>query len=112
MDPITTSILMEGGKALLKEIIQKGMEKLARRKKDRLTPEDKQQIEKTTEKMIHAATMDDVRKYSPKYRTISAAAKKRVAFKRSAGRKTAMKSSGKKSASKRATKKSASHKAR
>lgn len=65
MDAIITTILTEGGKSLLKDLIQKGMEKLARRKKARLSAEEKKKIEGQVEKMVRAATDDEVFQYSP-----------------------------------------------
>src|SRR4051812_4767603 len=98
MDPITTTILSEGGKAVLTGTIKACLEKLFRRKKKTITAEDQKQIDKTAEKMIQAATWEDVLRFDPKYQGITAtrphrakggaakkaAPKKRVAFKKAA----------------------------
>ena len=65
MDAIIQKLLEEGGKTLLASGIKACIEKLARRKKKRLTQDDKRGIEATTEKMIQAATLEDVHRYSP-----------------------------------------------
>jgi hypothetical protein len=101
MDPITTTILSEGGKAVLTGTIKACLEKLFRRKKKNITAEEKKQIEKTAEKMIQAATWDDVLRFDPKYQAISgarrrgaakkAAPKRRLAFKKAAPKRVAVK---------------------
>ena len=102
MDPITTTILSTGGKAVLTGAITACLKKLFRRKKT-ITAEEKKQIEKTAEKMIQAATWDDVLRFDPKYHTISrrtgaakkAAPKKRIAFKKAAPKRVTAKKAAK-----------------
>src|SRR2546426_5370769 len=66
MNPITTTIFSEGGKAVLTGTIKACLEKLFRRKKKNITAEEKKQIEKTAEKMIPAATSDGRAALRPK----------------------------------------------
>jgi hypothetical protein len=92
MDPITTTILTTGGSIVVRKCIEMAMEKLLRRKKKNVTPEDKRQIRKTAERMIHAATMDDVRRYDQGYQQLAAAIQrtptKKAAVHKKTGRKT------------------------
>ena len=83
MDPIIQDLLKEGGKTVLATTLTLCMSKLlSRRKKAAVTPQEKKQIEHAAEKMIQAASMEDVRQFSPEYQRITGAAKKGSAAKK------------------------------
>jgi hypothetical protein len=83
MDPIIQDLLKEGGKTVLATTLTLCMTKLLRRrKKEAVTPLEKKQIESAAEKMIQAASMEDVRHFSPAYQRIAGAAKKGSAAKK------------------------------
>ena len=75
----------------MKKCIETAMNKLLRRKRKAVTPEEKKQIEQVAEKMIQAATMDDVRKYDPAYHRLTIAAERVPARKAAACKKAATK---------------------
>jgi hypothetical protein len=102
MDPILQDLLKECGKTVVTTALGACLAKLlSARKKKQLTAAEEAQVQKTAEKMIRAATMDDVRRYSPAYQSVSSAVKKEAA-KRTAQRKAAPKKAAvKKSAAKR-----------
>jgi hypothetical protein len=110
VDLITTTILSEGGKAVLTTTLKACLEKLFKRKKKSISVEEQKQIDKTAEKMIQAATWDDVLRFDTKYQTIThrsgaakkAAPKKRVAFKKAAPKRVSVKkTAGTRSATKK-----------
>ncbi len=82
MDPIITELLKEGGKAAVTTTIGGCIAKmLAAKRKQRLTPEEKAEAEKTAQKMIYAVTNEDIWRFSPTFRRISVSLKKSPAKK-------------------------------
>jgi hypothetical protein len=93
--------------------IETAMDKLLRRKKKTVTPDEKMQIEQVAEKMIRAATMNDVRQYDTAYHRLAAAVKRAPAkYKVAAYKKAAPKKAWgvKKTAAKRVGRKKAAPK--
>ena len=88
MDPIIQELLKEGGKTVLATALTACLTKLLRSRKGKITTQDAEHIEKTADRMIQAATMDDVRLYSPAYHSVSrAVSKKSAAYKKAAPKK-------------------------
>lgn len=83
MDPITT-ILAAGGATILKKSIEKVMDRLFRGRKKTVTTKEKRQIELVAERMIQAATMDDIRRYDPAYHRLTVAVRSAPAKKAAA----------------------------
>jgi hypothetical protein len=70
MDAIITAILSAGGSEVVKKAITVAMDTVLRRKKSKVTASDKKKIEQAAEKMIQAATIADVHRYSPLVRRL------------------------------------------
>jgi hypothetical protein len=92
MDPILQQLLQESGKTVLAAALAGCMAKLLRsKKKKQLTPKEEAQVQKAAEKMIHLATMEDVRRYSPTYQAVSRVMKRGLARKKAAPKRAAAK---------------------
>ena len=68
--PILSTVLQEGGKTLLKEGVEKALRILFKQRKGTIEPEDEKAIQRTTEKMLQAVTMDDVYRFDSKFLAI------------------------------------------
>jgi hypothetical protein len=93
MDPILQQLLQESGKTVLAAALAACMAKLLRskKKKKQLTPKEEAQVQKAAERMIHLATMEDVRRYSPTYQAVSRVMKRGLARKKAAPKRAAAK---------------------
>lgn len=118
MDPILTTILSAIGNTALKKTVEEAITKLFKGKKPNVTQREKQAIADAAQKMVQAATMDDVKAYSPTYLSITSkiapraggATKKSAAKKAPAKKVAAKRAPAKKVAAKKATAKSAAAK--
>ncbi|MDZ4801956.1 MAG: hypothetical protein SGI92_27695 [Bryobacteraceae bacterium] len=100
MDPILTTILSTVGVTALKKALEEAMTRLLKNEKPTVTEREKHAIAETAQKMVRAATMDDVKAYSPTYLAIEdrisrpgprGGAAKKTAAKRAPARKIASK---------------------
>jgi hypothetical protein len=82
MDPHINDLLAKLGLEAAKQTMQAIIKAWEGRKKKKLSVAENKEIKEATQSIIQAATMDDVRQYSPTYHRISGVAKKGSAAKK------------------------------
>jgi hypothetical protein len=82
MDPQINDLLAKLGIEAAKQTMQSVIKAWEQRKKKKLSAAENKEIKLAAQSIIQAATMDDVRQYSPTYHRISGAAKKGSAAKK------------------------------